>query len=194
MLILDLHCCRACSLLYRLFLSVTKLVALEKKKVFFRMHILLHVLMLLIILISSDNVYEYPSRLQLASWWLWKSHVKLLRTCAFQITAIVEHHISTSVLVFMSNLPKHHCKWVTLTFPYFWAGCCIPGNSTSSLAWDHLIFGRLTFISLLWEQSKVYLAGLGGVGYRAPCVTAWKALDIRTRTSSIRWLNQHLKG
>lgn len=150
--------------------------------------------MLPVIPVSSDNIHEYPSRLQLPSWWLWKIHIKLLRTCALQIAAIVEYHVSTSVLVFTPNLLKHHCKWVTLTFPYFWAGCWILENSTSSLTWDQLIFRKLTLISLLWEQSKVYLAGLGRVGYRPPCVTAWKALETRTRTSSIRWLNQHLKS
>ena len=136
----------------------------------------------------------FSTLFQHASWRLWKSCVKLFRIRAFQATAIVEHHVSTSVPASTPNLPKRHRKWATLTFPCFWAGCCTQGNATSSPASDQFIFGKLTLVRLLWEQSEVHLAGLGRAGYKAPYFTTWKALDIKTRTSSIRWLNQHLKG
>lgn len=91
-----------CSLLYRCFLSVTKLVASKTRKfsleenvpLSFRWHILPHVFMLLIVPVFSDNVNGYPSRFQQASWWLWRSQVKLLGICAFQTTAIGENHVS----------------------------------------------------------------------------------------------------
>lgn len=46
-----------------------KVGGLEKKKIFFGRHILLHVFTLLIILFFSDNVYEYPIRFQHAISW-----------------------------------------------------------------------------------------------------------------------------
>lgn len=82
MLILGLLCCRDPACTIADFFQIQSCWGLEEKK--FRRHVLLHVSMLLIVPVSSDNIYEYPSRFQHASWRLWKSHVKLFRCVLFR--------------------------------------------------------------------------------------------------------------